>query len=222
MNTFAETHKVNISKGNTKMGRVFSVSLPPVSSCIEGAPCAQICYARKSYRMYPSVRKAWDENLQLYRNNHERYFESIIEQLWKLINKSKKYSFLFRWHVSGDIQDIDYVYGMIQVAHRFPSVRFLCFTKNYEVMAGVNQRSLPDNLKIVLSIWPNHPQEHILNSIIEKFPAAYIKSAEGCSAKKVVEPLNIPDSAVKCSGRCDSCVECFSLRAGDSVFFHTH
>ena len=42
--------KVSISKGNSKMGAIPSVSLPPITTCAAGCTCAKKCYAAKLCR----------------------------------------------------------------------------------------------------------------------------------------------------------------------------
>ena len=93
---------VHISHGNMKIGKIFNINLPPGISCYKGVPCNcnSGCYALKAYKMYPNVKKAWDENFEIYQDNPKYYFDNIIIQL-----KSKKYFDRFRWHSSGDIVD---------------------------------------------------------------------------------------------------------------------
>jgi len=38
-----ERQTIAISKGNTKTGKIPAISLPPVKTCIPGAPCAADC-----------------------------------------------------------------------------------------------------------------------------------------------------------------------------------
>lgn len=92
---------VKISLGNSKIGRIMNINLPPIISCPTGVPCAlDRCYALKAYRRYPNVRLAWDSNLSFYKNNPIEFFNNIKIQLEK-----KKKIKRFRWHSSGDIVD---------------------------------------------------------------------------------------------------------------------
>jgi len=50
---------VKISNGNTKLGRIPNISLPPIKACGKDVPCKSDCYALKAYRQYPATRKAW-------------------------------------------------------------------------------------------------------------------------------------------------------------------
>ena len=94
--------QVKISVGNTKMGKVPSVSLPPIKACGNCGLCKNKCYAKKAYRLYPLVKRAYDSNYELATSNHYQYFEDIKKYLK---NKKPKY---FRWHVAGDILNQEY------------------------------------------------------------------------------------------------------------------
>ena len=49
--------KVNVQRGNTKLGKVLNVSLPPGRTCPSQVPCFnQGCYARKFYRLRGACR----------------------------------------------------------------------------------------------------------------------------------------------------------------------
>ena len=137
---------VKISNGNSKMGEIKSVSLPPVTTCRPDAPCIKSCYARRLLR-YPNVRNAYENNLQLYRENPSLYFDSIVK-----VAETQRF---FRWHVSGDIPDIDYFRYMCGVARTCENTKFLCFTKKYEIVNEfIKQGGLvPDNLIIIFSVW---------------------------------------------------------------------
>ena len=67
MTTVATPIRATIRKGNRKIGTMPNFSLPPLKSCSEEAcrTCGKACYARKSYRIYPEVKRAWDGNMEL-------------------------------------------------------------------------------------------------------------------------------------------------------------
>ena len=61
--------KVSISKGNSKMGDIPSVSLPPCTTCNPEAPCFKKCYAVKIQRLYKTVKTAYENNLEILKNS---------------------------------------------------------------------------------------------------------------------------------------------------------
>jgi len=200
--------KVTISRSNMKIGRTMNISLPPIVTCRKNVPCAELCYAMKAYRMYPGVRASWDGNLAAYKQHASGYFWQIHQEIKRA--KSVK---VFRWHVGGDIPDMEYLLGMITLAAANPAVEFLCFTKRYELLAGyvADGSRFPKNLKIVVSMWPGLK----VPDGLERFPKAWMRDTK-CLDKR------IPAGARKCPGKCTACGLCWKLPAGKSVVFQLH
>jgi len=198
---------VKISPGNTKTGLIPAVSLTPIVSCRIDAPCHKDCYAMKSYRMYPNVRKAWDSNLAMYKNTPLSYFDDINTYL-----EIKKPDF-FRWHVAGDIIDTEYLQGMVTIAKTFPGTNFLCFTKQYRIINDYRDtfacKTLLDNLQIVFSAWPSLRIDNPFN-----FPVAFCDN--GSEAR-------LTGNELLCPGKCDTCGMCWNLgKIGKNVVFKLH
>jgi len=205
--------KVYISKGNTKLGAVQNISLPPILTCGKNVPCKKDCYAMKAWRQYPATRIAWRGNLDAYKESSDDYFDAIVNEL----RKSKIRS--VRWHVAGDIVDAKYLAGMCRVAEELPKKRFLVFTKRYDlVWAGwvsanaVGGNPPPENLTIVLSAWPGYSPPRGLRAL---HGVAWMRDAEN------YDDL-IPVDAEECPGNCEKCGLCWHLKAGQSVVFDKH
>lgn len=197
--------KVSISNGNSKMGAIPSVSLPPVITCPKNAPCGKKCYAAKLCRIYPSVKKAYDNNYNIWKNNPGEY--------WEQVNKAVSMTKYFRFHVSGDIPNIEYFIELISLAERNPSTQILIFTKQY---ATVNIyldiiEKLPENLRLILSAWGNAPISNRHN-----LPVAQV-------IFKGVEPN---ENWKICGGNCADCacrgVGCWELKKGETIAFYEH
>lgn len=195
--------ETKISVGNTKLGRIINVNLPPVKSCCKDVPCSgDKCYALKAYRQYPKTRKAWDTNYELYQIDSNRYFECISNYL----EKRRKYVRRFRWHSSGDIIDQKYFNYMIEISKNFPEIKFLCFTKNYNLEYDVKE--LPYNFVIRFSMWPGFSPEIISKNNI------YAWMDDG-------KDTRIPKNAFKCFNSCKICGFCWNNNNRD-VVFHKH
>jgi len=193
---------VVISPGNSKLGNIPNVSLTPVISCGSFCDCrSKLCYAKRVYARYPSVRKAWDNNLTLAITDQFHYFYCISD--WFKAKRPKH----FRWHVGGDILGQGYLESMFVIAQDNPGTKFLCFTKRYRLDYG----NKPDNLNIVFSAWPQFPL--VRSHLARSFPVAWMQ--DGTETR-------IPDSAKECPGKCHDCHECWNLKPGESVFFHKH
>jgi hypothetical protein len=187
-----------ISTGNTKMGAVPSVSLPPIKTCAPGLPCFKYCYAKQNYIQFPIVKRAYDRNLARYLANPDRYFRSI---LWYV--RTKKLD-MFRWHVSGDVPSTEYLRGMIRVANLAPNCKFLAFTKKYELVKGVE---FPKNLTVVLSAWPKVKLPRT------RLPKAFVQDGNERRRR----------NAIQCQGGCSTCGLCWNLRMSKrNVMFPLH
>lgn len=201
--------KINIGLKSKKLGRIPSVSLPPQLSCRSDAPCSKLCYAKKGTFNYNNVKKAYLENYMLYSENKEQYFKTINDVLQDDVIIYK----YFRWHMSGDIIDMDYLYGMVKLAKKNPKTKFLAFTKKFDLVnmyLAVNK--LPKNLTIVYSAWNKGfevPNPHNL-------PVAYVDFKN-----KLLNP-DIPQDAKHCQNNCSTCKICWNLKSGQSTRLHEH
>lgn len=212
---------MKISLTNSKLGgQIPSINLPPIITCRKNAPCAHLCYARKGNFCYANVKKSHLDNLKHYQTNPQNFFGSIIAYL----NGLTVYRF-FRWHSSGDIVDMQYLEGIVRVAKECPQTKFLVFTKKFELVnTYVSHRAvdfehfkknfLPDNLKIVFSMWDKEFNETVDNPY--HFPTTWVRFKDGSIDKA------IPETALPCIGKCYECVACWDLRAGQSTVFKQH
>ena len=197
--------KVTISKGNSKMGEIPSVSLPPIVTCAENCTCAKKCYAFRMYRRYKNVKQSYDENLEVLENDSNEY--------WKQIDNTLYTSRFFRFHVSGDIPNYQYLLDMVNVVSNNPHCEVLVFTKQYGIVnkALDNGLELPRNLHILFSEWTGMKMDNKHN-----LPVAH-----------VIFKNNYPESNWNiCSGNCLECarnkMNCWTLKNGEHVAFHEH
>ena len=197
-------NKVSISKGNSKMGFIPSVSLPPIITCAQGCTCAKKCYAAKLCRIYANTRKAYARNLDILKNDMDNYFIQV-----KAAAMVTKY---FRFHVSGDIPDMNYLDRMVKLAQELPGTTFLAFTKQYNFVNNfLEYAQIPDNLKIIFSAWPGMEMKNQHN-----LPVAHVifKGSEPADDWKI------------CGGNCSECacrgVGCWELKKGEHIAFYEH
>lgn len=196
---------ISISAGNTKMGAVPSVSLPPIVTCAAGCTCAKKCYAAKLCRIRASVRNAYQRNLDILTADPASY--------WRQVETAVSMSRYFRFHVSGDIVNADYLAHMVDIAARNPFCQVLAFTKQYTIVNNWIRENgaLPENLKLIFSAWPGMNMENphalpIANVIFKgQEPAAHWKI---------------------CGGNCTECacqgVGCWQLKTGEHIAFYEH
>jgi hypothetical protein len=195
----------HVSGGNMKVGSIPNWSLTPGRTCSPEAckTCMREgCYAMKAYRMYPAVRKAWDENTALAESNlpaleqfFMRYFDAVTAPRF------------FRIHVAGDFVSREYAETWARIAAAHPGTRFLAFTKQWENVRGVD---FPENFSLVLSGWPG---TEIPADLTEKHACAFcVNSAD-----------EIPADGFHCPGACENCGACWELgKRGVNVYFVKH
>ena len=67
---------IKISPGNSKMGAIPSVSLPAIKTCRD-CKCKEKCYAAKLERLRPTVRNAYQHNLEVLQSNPETFWREV-------------------------------------------------------------------------------------------------------------------------------------------------
>lgn len=198
---------VKISNGNSKMGKIPSVSFPSLLTCIK-CDCNKICYAHKLEKLRPSVRQSYLHNWNLYKSDRETY--------WREIEATIMLSRFFRFHVSGDIPDQDYIHRMIDVANRHQHCEILCFTKKFDMCnKEISERKgeLPNNLHLIYSGWKNLKMKNPYN-----LPEAHVRYRDGTTTAM--------EEAIECDGDCTECAitdrGCWVLEKGEQVVFTQH
>jgi len=204
--------KVKISLGNTKMGKIPSVSLPPIKSCGNCALCSKKCYAMKAYRMFKQTKAAYDNNYEMAMNGRAKYFWDIEHYL---AHKNPQY---FRWHVSGDILDLSYLFEMNRIAEEYPKTKFLCFTKMYDLVDSfLYTRKFAKNLHMFISLWEDY--DIYENSYgVRQYSNLHTLSTARAVYKKDLYKYQ----GFKCEGNCSECGFCFEALNGSSVIFKMH
>ena len=148
-----------ISKGNVKIGRVMNVSIMPILTCKHCSGCAWLCYDIKACSQYPgTVIDARMRNTTLLKRDRDEFFARIDDAM----NRRRKSKY-FRWHVAGDIPDVDYFDRMVENARRHPDFVIWTYTKHYEAVNewvaahGGTREAVPANLTVMFSEWRGMP-----------------------------------------------------------------
>lgn len=151
--------RVRVTAGNRKIGRVLNVSLMPVMACGNCKECKHYCYDIKACVQYANnVITARMTNFILATERRDEYFSQIDSILSR--RRRNKY---FRWHVAGDILDIDYFDRMVETARSHPDFIMWTYTKMYHIVNewvrahGGDRSAIPSNLTIMFSEWRGMP-----------------------------------------------------------------
>lgn len=191
--------KMCISRGNRKIGRVMNVSLPPVLSCGNCKECMHYCYDIKACLQYPqTVIDARMRNYVIMCGNRRRYFDEIDAAISR-----RRTNKMFRWHVAGDIVDLDYFAEMVEMARRHPDFIFWTYTKMYHVVnryvaenGGCRFIAIPSNFTVMFSEWDGMALDNPYG-----FPTFSVKMKDGNKN----HPAEYFDGIYRCPGNCDVC-----------------
>lgn len=184
-----ESIKLCISNGNRKIGKAMNVSLPPILSCGNCKECKHFCYDIRACLQYKNVIDARIRNYVILLKNRDLYFSTIDKACSR-----RKANKMFRWHVSGDIIDLDYFCRMVEIARNHPDFVFWTYTKMYNIVNEYCDRygkdSIPSNFSVMFSEWKG--MELVNPYHFGEFRALY-------------ENESIPENTYYCPGNCDIC-----------------
>ena len=139
----------------------FSIGIP-AKECKTGAKLRKIkgsvcygCYALKGCYVFPDVQAAQYKRLKAIKK--KKWIEAMAHQI-----NSKKVKY-FRWHDSGDVQDLDHLNKIYEVCKLTPTIKHWMPTREAWISDHVTRA--PDNLIIRFSMpmvdqaaagsWPN-------------------------------------------------------------------
>ena len=201
------TLTVCVSKGNKKIGRTLNVSLPPIITCANCSGCMKFCYDIKAVLQYVNVAKARAKNYVILMRDRDKYFQDIIN-----VMKKRKTNKFLRWHVSGDIIDIDYFDRMVKIARMFPDFTMWTYTKAYHIVNKwcelYGKENIPSNLSIMFSEWKGMKMVNPFG-----FPEFRVVMKED---KK-------PENVKWCNGNCENCIKTHShCVKGETVYCNEH
>ena len=204
-----KSNEINMSNKNSKTG-IGCLNLAfPTCVCRNDAPCKKTCYANKGCQQISTVQAAYYRNLRLYNDNPDDFFEQMFYKV--------KFSGLqkVRLFDSGDFPDYDFLVRLVKLCHNTPNVKYMAFTKKYELvnkfLEKKKEHKLPDNLNIIYSAWDK------LWEFDNPFhlPVAYVDFND-----KRLNP-EFPKLAIECPGiqtTCSACGACWSKKIKSVVF----
>ncbi|MCF0138335.1 MAG: hypothetical protein HUJ66_08235 [Oscillospiraceae bacterium] len=200
--------KVRINNGNIKvdgipMGGVPSVSLPACITCNPEAPCFQLCYARRVSARHKRMADGHENNLKVLRADPATYWAQVREAVSAVP--------FFRFHVSGDIPDAEYMTELARTAEMFPGTVVLVFTKQYSFVNGFVDAGgvIPGNLHIIFRLWDAEWNAKIDNH--HNFPTFGV----------IFDESEVKKFTGTCPGNCMECARgntgCWGLKSGESI-----
>jgi hypothetical protein len=151
---------VNISNGNSKMPGTtfaqdsFACNVGSRLAKVKGSIC-EGCYARRIQKMRPSVNQGWTRNyesaVKLIATNPEKWIAACVFQILRQAKKTGEN--YHRWFDSGDIDSIDQLIAICDVAKDTPNIKHWLPTRELAIVKSYLERfgSFPDNLVVRVS-----------------------------------------------------------------------
>lgn len=169
---------------------------------VKGSTCSK-CYALKGMYVFPNVRAA-----------QSRRMESLSSPVWilamtELISRRTKKVPFFRWHDSGDIQNVDHLEKIVQIAKNLPRVSFWLPTREVAIVKEwlrENPSGFPINLVVRISA-------PMIGRTPEKIPGTVGSSVEDSSGFQCPAPTQ--------GNACGDCRACWSPKV-ENVSYHAH
>lgn len=141
---------VSLGEGNTKVGDVFTFSLPSHVTCPGASSwCREHCYAHRYERLRPGCLQAYERNLLLAQRPEE--FVRVMTGILPRILPS------MRIHVSGDFHTREYIDGWREICVAFPQTRFWTYTRTWAVpnlLQALEQLKVLPNVQLIASTDP--------------------------------------------------------------------
>ena len=194
---------LHISTTNSKLGFIPSFNLLPGITCSPES-CKHClregCYAVKNvFRCGYNVDKnttlkAWTDNTVLALHD----LKTLEKMLTDYFTAHRLMIKLFRIHSAGDFFNYDYAMMWYRIAKRFSDIRFLAFTKQWEVARKVPFHDL-SNFSLVLSGWTGITIPDDLRKVYR------------CAWCDDGQETRISADAMLCPGSCETCGMCWYL-----------
>lgn len=187
---------------------------------IDGTVCS-ICYARKGQYRMDNVAKAHARRLDLIEEDIGAWTENMVRALsFAYRAKDGKDQRVFRWHDSGDLQSLEHLDAIVEIARALPSIQFWLPTREYATVRDWTgwkgapepqswagsllrkaKRPFPDNLVVRVS------------AAMRGAPAPYLP---GCVGSSVDNPeADFQCGAYERGGECGPCRKCWDPTVRD-------
>lgn len=192
----------------------YSYSIPP-KFCITGSKLVDIinsvcygCYATKNTYLYPNTVNAMDRRYaKIGDPNWVSYFSNLLNSLAE--REKDKNKLYFRWHDAGDIQSVEHLSKIVEIANNCPTIKFWIPTREYSIVQewySIKGNFIPSNLTIRLSA-------HMVGRIIAPTRGIFRDLPNSCVVEKGSYSLNLgihycPSSQQE--GKCLDCRACWN------------
>ena len=169
---------------------------------VKGSVCFG-CYALKGNYVYPNVQKALYKRLELMKTNTK--WISAMSFLINWYGKKIKY---FRWHDSGDLQDLNHLKKIVKVVKNTPTIIHWLPTREVKIIKEYKEKfgEFPSNLIVRISAT-------MINGTPHKF---HLHSSTVITDNKIAVDWVCPSS--KQGNKCMDCRACWDKNVSDVAY----
>jgi hypothetical protein len=176
----AAKETVAITNRNTKMvGSAFSsdsfaCKVGSRLASVKGSVC-ESCYARRIQKMRPSVNQGWTRNYEksvdLIAKAPQKWVAACVFQINRFATKTGEN--YHRWYDSGDLDSLNQLKAIIEVAKQTPNIKHWLPTRELAIVRSYKGK-VPSNLVIRLSapMVDDKPVKGVNTSTVHKHKAA--------------------------------------------------
>jgi hypothetical protein len=161
---------------------------------IPGSVCSK-CYALRGNFSRPTVLNAMQKRLDSIKD--PRWVEAMVTAI-----KDTEFSGFFRWHSSGDLQDLGHLIKICEVARRLPRIKFWLPTREIGILTAFKNAgfTFPSNLivRFTATMIEQRPPDAIMDRL----------GVLGAAVSKVEWNCPAPDQENKCM----TCRQCWDKR----------
>ena len=181
----------------------FGLSIP-AKKCITGKKLravknsvCSICYALKGRYGFANVASAMERRFKAL--NHPKWVDAMVLLCSTRLHLAGGDAGYFRWHDSGDVQSIDHLSRIVEIAKRVPFVKFWLPTREYSIVTEYLDANgaFPENLAVRVSAYMLDAQP----------PAWAVKRGLPTSGVSTDDGFNCP--APFQGNQCKDCRECW-------------
>jgi hypothetical protein len=192
---------VSLGEGKTKVGDVFTFSLPSHTTCPGASPwCLKHCYAHRYEKLRPVCLRAYQRNLVLSQRSDE-FVRLVVGVLPRILT-------CMRIHVSGGLYSPQYIQSWYRICLAFPQTRFWSYSRSWvvpELLPSLEQLRALGNVEIFASTDPTMPLPS------KGWRVAFIETDSRARGMRCSEQTEQQES-------CLACGYCFSRDKGDVIF----
>lgn len=174
----------------------------------KGTICSK-CYAHKGFYVFKNVRSAMSRRLEALKD--PRFVEAFIFALNELYRRSKKKENRFRWHDSGDLQGVEHLEMIVEIAKGTPQIEHYLPTKEpgYVAQFLKGGGEFPSNLHVKIS-------NPMIGQAFEKAPMGLSHTSVGVDD----DPRMFQCPALKKQG--NKCLDCRMCWTGANINYPIH